>query len=416
MEPRSRKETYKQKRKNRRAIQLVIPSIIICISIFFLYEYQSVEVEKPIVKTDMVSKEKQVEKSEETKPVQEIEVKQELVETEKPKVVIQKNEGKTVSPLSSPIVKGVNKKEKQESIKPQATSGVVIIHHTLDEKETLYSIAKRYYKNDKLQYLINYNGIDDPSVDVKVGDTIKVPNPYYLGKHVVHKGETLFSIGRKYFSKSQIVQYMTEINHSSEVKTGESLIVFNQGKLTKHTVKEKETLFGIMNHYYQFSDYLKLIKDVNSIGEQVPAGQSLFIPNPFYKASEPINETSWSIEILLNNHTLTLYKDKNVYKTYSVATGKESLTPRGTFQVITKFKNPEYTPKKIAGGDPLNPLGTRWIGLNVPDTTGRTYGIHGTSNPNSIGKDVSQGCVRLHNAHIEQLFEIVPIGTEVIIK
>nr|WP_281183298.1 L,D-transpeptidase [Bacillus marinisedimentorum] len=99
------------------------------------------------------------------------------------------------------------------------------------------------------------------------------------------------------------------------------------------------------------------------------------------------------------------------------ATGKsDDLTPTGTFQVIAKLENPWYSPKGITGGSPDNPLGTRWLGLSVPGTSGEKYGIHGTNNPSSIGKDVSLGCIRLDNRNVEWLFDRVPLGTKVVIK
>ncbi|MGB9802898.1 LysM peptidoglycan-binding domain-containing protein, partial [Desulfofundulus sp.] len=54
--------------------------------------------------------------------------------------------------------------------------------------------------------------------------------------------------------------------------------------------------------------------------------------------------------------------------------------------------------------------GTRWMGLDIP---GGNYGIHGTNNPDSIGKAVSNGCIRMYNHHIEELFPHVPLGTPV---
>jgi len=67
------------------------------------------------------------------------------------------------------------------------------------------------------------------------------------------------------------------------------------------------------------------------------------------------------------------------------------------------------------GGDSKNPLGTRWIGFDAEGTDGRTYGIHGTNNPASIGHYVSEGCVRMQNEVIESIFQTVPLGTKVLI-
>jgi LysM repeat protein len=88
-------------------------------------------------------------------------------------------------------------------------------------------------------------------------------------------------------------------------------------------------------------------------------------------------------------------------QSYPIAVGKpDTPTPPGQFQVINKIINP--------GGI----LGSRWMGLNIPQGN---YGIHGTNNPASIGKAVSNGCIRMHNHHIEALFPQIEIGTLVII-
>jgi len=55
-------------------------------------------------------------------------------------------------------------------------------------------------------------------------------------------------------------------------------------------------------------------------------------------------------------------------------------------------------------------LGSRWLGLSIP---GGRYGIHGTNNPASIGGYVSNGCIRMHNRDIEEIFPRVEIGTPV---
>jgi lipoprotein-anchoring transpeptidase ErfK/SrfK len=113
------------------------------------------------------------------------------------------------------------------------------------------------------------------------------------------------------------------------------------------------------------------------------------------------------------NDLLIIMNDLPLY-TFPVATGKTlDKTPEGTFIIIRKVKKPWYIPKNIPGGDPANPIGTRWLGLNVPETDGYKYGIHGTNDPSSIGKHVSQGCIRMRNEDIEWLFRHIPLGTKV---
>ena len=70
-------------------------------------------------------------------------------------------------------------------------------------------------------------------------------------------------------------------------------------------------------------------------------------------------------------------------------------------------ENPSL-PKMVAGGDPRNPLGKRALYLGST-----LYRIHGTDAPWTIGKNVSKGCVRMHNNHVAELFSKVGVGTRV---
>lgn len=104
-----------------------------------------------------------------------------------------------------------------------------------------------------------------------------------------------------------------------------------------------------------------------------------------------------SIDPLRNK--LTVFINGVPYKTYPIALGKpETPSPVGDLVVINKYKN-------WGSG-----FGTRWIGLNVP---WGTYGIHGTNRPHSIGQDASHGCFRMLNRHVEELYELVDVGTKV---
>ena len=92
--------------------------------------------------------------------------------------------------------------------------------------------------------------------------------------------------------------------------------------------------------------------------------------------------------------------------------GEETL--EGVFEIGHKREEPPYWPRgkeMVPFGSPDNPLGTRWMGWRFPGQEDDTsYGYHGTSEPESIGKAESEGCVRLLNADVEYLFEILPMG------
>lgn len=113
-------------------------------------------------------------------------------------------------------------------------------------------------------------------------------------------------------------------------------------------------------------------------------------------------------------HRLVVILNNSPVYAFPVATGQGDKTPEGEFQIVTKVVNPYYLPKKIAGGDKNNPLGTRWMGLNIGN--GYKYGIHGTNRPSSIGYSVSSGCIRMRNKDVEFLYRHIPLHTRVVIK
>lgn len=120
------------------------------------------------------------------------------------------------------------------------------------------------------------------------------------------------------------------------------------------------------------------------------------------------------IVVSLDDFQLLAKNNGEIVRAYPIATGMDTgPTPRGTFVVANKLKNPWYTPddKPAEAPGPDNPLGTRWIGINKP-----SYGIHGTRDPGSIGTRASEGCVRMFNSHVEELYERVEVGTTVTIK
>ncbi len=122
--------------------------------------------------------------------------------------------------------------------------------------------------------------------------------------------------------------------------------------------------------------------------------------------------------IIVNKKTNTLgyFSSGKLVRTFPVATGKsKSLTPEGSFKIVVKIKNRPYYKEHIPGGDPANPLGDRWLGLEVNGTKGTTYAIHGNNNESSIGRYVSAGCIRMHNEDIHWLYPQIAKNTTVVI-
>lgn len=111
-----------------------------------------------------------------------------------------------------------------------------------------------------------------------------------------------------------------------------------------------------------------------------------------------------------SQNILLLKTGEELMKTYAVSTGSNNSTPVGTFKIIEKIVNPPWYKdgRVIPANSPENILGTRWMGWDK-----QGYGIHGTTEPQNLGKQVTAGCVRMANQDVEELFSIVPQGTEV---
>ena len=116
------------------------------------------------------------------------------------------------------------------------------------------------------------------------------------------------------------------------------------------------------------------------------------------------------IVVSIPDRKLALVENGRAVKIYPVAVGAAATpSPTGSFTVVERLSHPTwYGPGKVVPPGKTNPLGPRWIGLSR-----KGYGIHGTSNPRSIGRPASHGCIRMHNADVEELFGLVAIGDRV---
>jgi lipoprotein-anchoring transpeptidase ErfK/SrfK len=150
-----------------------------------------------------------------------------------------------------------------------------------------------------------------------------------------------------------------------------------------------------------------LLKFLNKLrGDQIRVGQVLRIP-----IAQP------RVEISKASFRLRIYLGEALLREYEVGLGKDDRTPAGTFRVATRliqppWRNPE-TGRMVYPGDPEYAIGTRWIGFDDASGSRTDLGIHGTNEPQSIGKAESLGCVRMRNDAVEELFELLPAGAVV---
>jgi hypothetical protein len=159
-------------------------------------------------------------------------------------------------------------------------------------------------------------------------------------------------------------------------------------------------------------------------GARVTPGFVCFVnglPGPRHlRAGEPIKVPLGSARIVVAKGEFRLYfLFAGAYvASWPVGLGRDDSTPEAIFEVGTKIKNPDWYPRpgvKIPYGEPENILGTRWLGFKNTQVY-RGFGIHGTPDPSSVGRQASSGCLRLLREDVERLYDWTPEGTPVEIR
>src|SRR5208282_5107404 len=146
----------------------------------------------------------------------------------------------------------------------------------------------------------------------------------------------------------------------------------------------------------------------------VSAALQTSVPAPASpKAREFAKTTVRWVLVSIPDRKLALFANGKVVRIYRIAVGKTSTpSPVGEFKIVNRVSNPTYYHKgQVIAAGKGNPVGTRWMGLSA-----KGYGIHGTNQPNSIGKAASTGCIRMGKQDLEELFAIVDVGDTVQIR
>ena len=194
------------------------------------------------------------------------------------------------------------------------------------------------------------------------------------------------------------------------------------GEVNMQLLKSPLMMPGKEYYVIQSGDYLQkiaknnnttvaLIKTMNGLEtDTIRAGARLLVFNGGF--SIRVSKTRNELDLMIGNH---------IFKRYSVGTGKFGKTPAVQFTIIDKIVEPPWTRpsdnRQIEYGDPENVLGTRWMAIKSadhPELTG--FGIHGTWERDSIGQQSSAGCIRMLNEDVEELFDLVPRKSTVIIS
>jgi LysM repeat protein len=184
-----------------------------------------------------------------------------------------------------------------------------------------------------------------------------------------------------------------------------------------YTVKPGNTMKKIAAGYDLTWQFLAKINGLSD-PRRMQAGMALkVIKGPF---TVVVTKGAFTMDLYLGS---TPGKPGSMYvRSYPVGLGRSDSTPTGTWMAGIKAKDPVYYSPRgegvIPADDPKNPLGHRWISLVGMDGHAvgqQSYGIHGTIDPDSIGKQASMGCIRMHNEDVEVVFDLIAEGKSLVI-
>ncbi len=173
------------------------------------------------------------------------------------------------------------------------------------------------------------------------------------------------------------------------------------------TIKPGDTLLGIA---LANNTTMEAVRRANGL----PQDETVIHPGQTFR----VYRGSWTIKVDKSKFRLYLYDSGRLFKVYTIGIGRQDRTPEGTFEIGVKQPRPAwyYKGRKYDYGNPENILGTRWMALNPTGSTSKDlkgYGIHGTNDPSVVGKAASNGCVRMRNEDVDELFAIAPMKTPV---
>lgn len=215
--------------------------------------------------------------------------------------------------------------------------------------------------------------------------------------------------------RARLTALNEELVFSLRILEGDPLV-------TRYVVQPGDTLAKIVEKEQLQVDW-RLIQRINQISDprRIRVGQSLkLVRGPF---SAVINKGEFRLDLYASigsASSASSSSESQLYiRSFDVGLGLDGSTPTGAWIVRknSKLINPPWTNPQngqhFGADNPANPIGERWIGLEGADELTRPlqgYGIHGTIDPHSIGRQASMGCVRLQPDDVAIMYEALAEG------
>jgi lipoprotein-anchoring transpeptidase ErfK/SrfK len=183
-----------------------------------------------------------------------------------------------------------------------------------------------------------------------------------------------------------------------------------------HQVVPGDNLQKIAFKYGLTPEFLLRVNGLSD-ARKLRAGAAIkVVQGPFHAI---VNKKSFAMDVYLGSPG---EKNALYVTTFPVGLGKDDSTPTGTWIIEQRIPNPKWWGARglppIEAGDPKNPLGKYWLALAGIDGKAegqQSYGIHGTNEPESIGKQASMGCIRMKNEDIAIVYELLVAGKSTVV-
>ena len=200
------------------------------------------------------------------------------------------------------------------------------------------------------------------------------------------------------------------INKVNAVLTFSERVLANDPFSKQYTVQEGDSLSNIRKSLHLDCEW-RFLQRINHLATErsIRVGQVLKTPTGAFHGE--VHKSEFRLNIFEGDGP-----GRVMVASYPISLGEFNSTPIGAFSIRPRSKliDPEWrnprTGQHFASNDPANPIGERWIGLKGIEPHNKNfegYGIHGTTDITSIGKQASMGCVRMLPQDVEVVYELL---------
>ncbi|UEC26551.1 L,D-transpeptidase family protein [Psychrobacter sanguinis] len=253
----------------------------------------------------------------------------------------------------------------------------------------------------KIQALLTYNHHSVGAVDGRFGENVVKALQVFQEKNGLQvTGDIDSETWNKLTEDSTINEQPVLVNYTL---TDEDVTLISNPK-----GQQFESVLEAVAEKFHMSQGLLLRLNADTSFE---AGNTIVVYNPYQPNAIPVHRV-----VAVKSKNLLYAYDENDTLVASYPTTMGSVykpSPNGEYKVLSRIKDPTYNkdfknPKTALPPGPNNPVGRVWIGINK-----RSYGIHGSPNPERISRQNSSGCVRLTNWDALGLYGTIEEGAKV---